>query len=636
MSELCKKIEKYDVISFDIFDTLINRVVEKSTDVFQLVEKDYQAIYGAEDYIKNFTEKRISAERLARSRKKSEIRIEEIYAILEPDRGKEVTDRYRKLEEKIEIQVCVRNQEIFDVYKKCVKLEKRIIVVSDMYLTKTVIEKILHNNGYTEYDCLYLSSELAFTKSKGNLFEYCLRTEKIMSNKMLHIGDNIRSDVKNARIKGINAYWVKRIANHVIKENQLNTNNDKTLLQSFVKHTTKGNEEPLVQIGYSCFGPLLYSFTEWILKECREHCYDKIYFLSRDGYIMKKAFDSIKEDCKTEDYYMFASRRALQVAAIHFNPEYGTVIGQMFLPRVVSVEWLIKRWGLECKDCEEEIKKATLQQDEKINGESVLTNEKLILLYNLLKNKVIRNSEEEYNAFLSYLKELQFEGNVAIVDIGWYGNMQNSLMANLEHTNVEATVTGYYLGVVPDSKYQEKYKMCGYLFQKNKNEQLFYKFKYLNSLMELFFMAPHGSTKKYILQKGKSSVIFSEFEYENTYTKAIVDIVQESAFKFINGYHRTTSKYVKNDPLIYLDNLYSTLMRPSAQIAAAIGELAIWDGKWIKIAPARYIFACIINPKTVIREFLNTPWKMGYLKRMIRLPLPYDSIVFWLRNVTHK
>ena len=39
---IIKQIEKYDVVSFDIFDTLLKRNVKKPTDIFRYMEKKYQ------------------------------------------------------------------------------------------------------------------------------------------------------------------------------------------------------------------------------------------------------------------------------------------------------------------------------------------------------------------------------------------------------------------------------------------------------------------------------------------------------------------------------------------------------------------------------------------------------------------
>ena len=64
--DIYKEIENYKYISFDIFDTLIKRNVEKPTDIFELIPKRYNK------ELKNFKEKRINAEHIARKQSKFE------------------------------------------------------------------------------------------------------------------------------------------------------------------------------------------------------------------------------------------------------------------------------------------------------------------------------------------------------------------------------------------------------------------------------------------------------------------------------------------------------------------------------------------------------------------------------------
>ena len=57
-------------------------------------------------------------------------------------------------------------------------LGKKVICVSDMYLPKDVIEKILEKNGYNELSNVYVSSELKITKAHKDLFKYVLEKER--------------------------------------------------------------------------------------------------------------------------------------------------------------------------------------------------------------------------------------------------------------------------------------------------------------------------------------------------------------------------------------------------------------------------------------------------------------------------
>ena len=147
-------IDKYEYISFDIFDTLIKRDVESPSDVFEIV--------GIEKNDSNFASNRLEAEKEARSNSSTEeITIDEIYYALKKNNNysQRQIDEYKQLEITIEEKICTKSIELYDIYEYCLKKKKKIIIVSNMYLSKTTIEKILNSNGIKEYEKLYVSSE---------------------------------------------------------------------------------------------------------------------------------------------------------------------------------------------------------------------------------------------------------------------------------------------------------------------------------------------------------------------------------------------------------------------------------------------------------------------------------------------
>lgn len=621
--------KRYNIISFDVFDTLINRTVDSPSVVFDLVEQEHDLTFPKEIQVTGFRSKRIEAERIARQRNNKEICLDEIYDVLKEQSDALDWDTYKELEIKTEIRCCTVNNKGYAMYSKCLSQKKQIIVISDMYLPQKVIEEILQANGYCEYKALYLSCEVGFTKANGKLFDYCLSNEGIRPDQMLHVGDNLRSDIKNARLKGINAFHLKKSTSIIPGKGLLQHNG---LLELFINNTLDTTLDEFGQIGYCCFGPLLYGFIKWIYSEAKKHNYDQILFLSRDGYIMKKAFDLMTKGKNLNSNYMYASRRALQVASIHFESSFDDVMSQMFIPRTVNINWIIRKWGLEPENYRDSIIKVGLNPDYEINGCDIKTNSYIISLFNVLKSDIMNNSRDEYNAFIEYTNSIKLQGNIAIVDIGWYGNMQNSLEKLVKKAGIKADITGYYLGIVPESTYQDIYKMNGFLFERDKNEGLFYEFKYLNSLMELFFMAPHGSTLKYSNQNS-DHVILDKFEYENTYTRSMIDNLQRNALGFIEKFSAYYFRFNINGEFTFLNPLYSTLIRPSWKTADCVGELSMWDGRWIPIAQKRNLLFSLLHITKMKADFLNTPWKMGYLKRMLCMPLHYDRIVFLLRSL---
>lgn len=62
------------------------------------------------------------------------------------------------------------------------------------------------------------------------------------------------------------------------------------------------------KFGKEYFGPFLLGFTKWLDKNIRNTKVNKIFFFSRDGYMMKKAFDEISELSNQSTYVYFREK----------------------------------------------------------------------------------------------------------------------------------------------------------------------------------------------------------------------------------------------------------------------------------------------------------------------------------------
>ena len=80
LKKLYNKCEKFNIISFDIFDTLLKRDVMSPSDVFKIVEIDFDKKFNKKS---DFAKKRQEAEELARKNSKyDEISFDEVYDFL--------------------------------------------------------------------------------------------------------------------------------------------------------------------------------------------------------------------------------------------------------------------------------------------------------------------------------------------------------------------------------------------------------------------------------------------------------------------------------------------------------------------------------------------------------------------------
>ncbi|MCI8297603.1 MAG: HAD hydrolase-like protein [Lachnospiraceae bacterium] len=191
----------YDSISFDIFDTLVERDIDDPRDIFDIVENEMRE--------NGFRQRRIEAENRARLKKMSrEVVLDEIYDELQDT----INDReiLKKCEVKTELEHIFPKRDIICFFNRCIAEEKDIYLISDMYLPESVIKQILNKCGINRYNKLYLSNKYGANKISSKLFEILLEKESIDHGAILHIGDSIRADFFGARGADIKSILVGR------------------------------------------------------------------------------------------------------------------------------------------------------------------------------------------------------------------------------------------------------------------------------------------------------------------------------------------------------------------------------------------------------------------------------------------
>ena len=178
-SKLYECISKYDVVSFDIFDTLLKRNVLRPEDVFDLVEDRYNHLH--ENKIHNFKRQRLDAYNKAR-KNRTVFDIDYIYSFLN---NVEIDcNEVKNIELSTELDISIGNRDIIDVLKSLKSMGKMILIISDMYLTSEIIVEMLVKAGITSdlYDGLYISCTCGCEKNKGALYRK-VKEEKLLNKK---------------------------------------------------------------------------------------------------------------------------------------------------------------------------------------------------------------------------------------------------------------------------------------------------------------------------------------------------------------------------------------------------------------------------------------------------------------------
>lgn len=625
------RLKKYDEVSFDIFDTLIKRNVPKPIDVFQLMEE----CLGYNDFCKNRVRAEIEARKLS-----GEVTLKDIYTVM-TFYDDDIKDILMAAEIEYESNLCVVNKDMIDIYNSIVK-NKRVFLISDMYLSKEVIESILEKNNITGYDELIISNEIGKNKSNGELFKYVIAKYKCKN--ICHIGNNFMADYISARKSGLKAYKIKTNTYRLPRKYTIDTNKGQ-YLESFLSNNHDAKRDYFYNFGYERFGPVLYGFIKWMYEDLKKEGIQEVYFMARDGYIMQKVYRELGYNNDIPDKYFEASRRSLRVPSYCDDYNLENVIKESPLLSTTNMEQLLDSLGLEISDYKEKIEKYGFTLEEHIKRDELINNDQFIKFYEEIKQDVIDNSSTEKENLIKYLKQYDFNKKIAIVDIGWGGSMQKNLIQTLDNQGISNNITGYYLGLSKKSKQNlaaNGYKAKGYLFDCLNNDTDKDVVIAFRPLFETLFLEQSGSVKCYeIHEDGKTVAVRYEYEYvkdgELSHEAKKVRNIQSGAVDFARDFKNSkVSMYINSDEEILFKYMYETGTNPNMEDVRKFGDFIFFNnGCGNYLAKPQKIRKYVVNPKKCLSDLSESQWKLGFLKYIIKIPFPYLRLYLKLHRMSN-
>ena len=213
------------------------------------------------------------------------------------------------------------NDHVLGILESLKRRNKKLIAISDMYMTSKMVSEILSSFGLLQFfDEVYTSGEEGKLKSTGGLFRKL--AEKYDTSKWSHVGDNPIGDYKRAKEIGIKSYLLYQ--HNVLRERKLSYYSYPNLVDEsfdhiddvFLKYTVKN-------LGFS-----IAAWMESLVHYCEENKIKNIYFLAREGVVLKLFFDLImsKRDLRNGIVasVIYVSRRSVNC------PFFKSYISQTF------------------------------------------------------------------------------------------------------------------------------------------------------------------------------------------------------------------------------------------------------------------------------------------------------------------
>ena len=630
--EIIKTISKYNYVSFDVFDTLIRRAFASPKDLFIRVAEDFSLNNKIKIDPIRFQRDRIFAAGRAREFSKNngfeETTLEEIYSFF-PDSYKDLCDDLKALEIQREYECCIANPEIKKVFDWCIANKKTVFIISDMYLSKNVIEKILLNCGYKGYKELYVSSDVKLKKRTGRLYNYFIKKENLKCDSVIHIGDNFLIDYIYARKNKLNSLYISKDVNRSIfcsssglkKENLAEYKKFRTIIENNIDL----NWNIYYRYGFEAIGMLLYGFCSWLHEELLKQKCDKVFFLSRDGYLMQKAYNMMFADNCIENDYLYVSRKSLTAPQFCFNPTLSNVFEGESSHHYWNFEEICTILNIDSQEHYCKWMECGLDNSSVFLKKQLLSDDRINSFFETVKNDLISSSKQKYEIVKKYFEQKSFVGNVAIVDIGWAGTIQKCIQCFTEKDE-KINIFGYYMGL------KEKTvtgKNAVAFIPDTEKPSLF-----CSQLFEYPFTKCEGSTLSYECGiSGEVSPILSAYEFKDKFDYEYTKCIQEGALDFIKLVLRGYS-VKKIDYLIAYNNFKSIAKCPSMEQVAVLGNLAhVNRDIESKLAAPQSLFFYLKNFKKLKYDFSLSGWKVGFLKKIFKISLPYYKILTFVRRL---
>jgi predicted HAD superfamily hydrolase len=505
------------VHSFDVFDTLITRKTATPYGVFVLMQHRLQrrADAGAAPFpssiVSRFPELRVKAERKARdAARPSEIAIDRIYDVLAAscELNEEITARLLAIELELEEEVVAPVPENIRHLHQLAAEGKRVILVSDMYLSLDTVLSLLDKAGVAlpPGTPLYLSSEVGKTKAGGALFEHVLREEGINAGEMIHVGDNRRSDRLVPERLGIGTKYYAGAELRPWEEFGRDDGDVRwQLIAGHCRCRRLSYHSRHRTFGYSLAGPALTPYVVWVLDRARESGVKRLYFIARDGQILQRIAERLEVvagehaiDCR----YIYGSRQAWHLASLREMGEremkWPFTSFQHLTPAKVAV-----RLGVSVDTLVAAVKDTSgmsLPADMPLRQRHVRAIRRSLRNNAGLRSEIIERAQGQRKLLLAYLEQEGLRDDIpyALVDLGWAGNLQDSLYLVMGEELRPEYLLGFYFGLHRDTPLTgDDNRKVALALSPSKSNRERYGITWTTNFMELFAAADHGSTIGY-------------------------------------------------------------------------------------------------------------------------------------------
>jgi hypothetical protein len=558
--------------SFDFYDTLVARMVANPADIFSLV--------GERLSIPDFRSMRIAAEVAARSALGGEVTFQQIYDYV--PLASDLKERARSLEFDLERTLVV------PVAAVSSQIRTGDLIISDMYHDESLYRDVLQRlvPGVVP-GAVLISGSTGVNKATGGLWK---RVTADYPAHQSHIGDNMLSDVSQARRNGLVADFFGGAMLNRYEMTLAKQGGDGSIIAgasraarlSLIRSDTPPAEAATIEAFASVFGPLLHAFVHWIMSACAEEGIRDVYFLARDGQLPFRICSRLTAESNQDlrCHYIFASRQALHLPGC-------TVIEDAESWLLEDTPHLTLRIIAERACIPLDVIVAAAEPHIAVDPDHNLPPRDRQLLGSIIRDplfvaafiaSVTRAVDPASAYYLSH--GLASGGGVALVDVGWNGRLQRSLGALLEKSGHRPEqFLGLYLCLSKRLSNAPGDDLRGFVADPERSERVAF-FDQYRHVFEAALSADHPTTVGFEFSDGAARPLFGQpyspaMQQKIALQHATLDVFLDNLIAL----GRAAGRSILPSAESVTENLMQFLSRPTPSNGLAFEGFSFVDGQ---------------------------------------------------------
>ncbi len=370
------------------------------------------------------------------------------------------------------------------------------------------------------------------------------------------------------------------------------------------------------RFGFGTFGPFLLGFTRWLIRQSGQAGGQKICFLARDGYMMKKAWDLLAPAGSPQSLYCRCSRRSLRQSLLHHCGSYRQSLKYLNISKLVSVGNMLSYYGFMDEEIDEAAARFGTDRSYAVPWDQVENCRVFRRLYQGLRGEIHSRSRQQDLLLGQYFDQLGMEGSFTVVDIGWHGSMQYYMEEYFRFHGKKPQISGLYVGNY--SFHHLSGPARGYLFD-DRDLRLRRDVLCFAGVLEKFFQSREGSAAGYVRRGDRVCVLKEPYEYrDDPELTGRIRALQKGAYAYIRRSARTGKGSTSYERLLRFG------MYPTLRETELFQFFYNVDGQKDYFTARKKLWQ--YRPDQLMHDLKYSPWKTGFMKSLFRLPLPY----FWI------